>query len=205
MSCSRASSTTTRPGAEVELERFLSADRMSGWQAAADLVGLPLGEFVVITLDRAAAAIRRAAEGPTPGRAEQPPARSSTPKRVVQSGLDRRRGRNRVRPLGPCGCLPKGNSWGLGRSRPKGPAGAQTRSHIGGDIHDGRLQGVRDPLWAQHRWDASSRPAREATLDYLSARGCSRDEIISYGSNAVAWRGAVYRAEAVQSPDGRAA
>ncbi len=47
--------------------------------------------------------------------------------------------------------------------------------------------------------------AREAALDYLSARGCSRDEIISYGSNAVAWRGAVYRAEAVQSPDGRAA
>ncbi len=69
------------PELEVELERFLSADRMSGWQAAADLVGLPLGEFVVITLDRAAAAIRRAAEGPTPGRAEQPPARSSTPQK----------------------------------------------------------------------------------------------------------------------------
>jgi hypothetical protein len=42
--------------------------------------------------------------------------------------------------------------------------------------------------------------AREAALDYLRARGCSRDEIISYGSDAVAWRGAVYRAEAVPSP-----
>jgi hypothetical protein len=46
--------------------------------------------------------------------------------------------------------------------------------------------------------------ASEAALDYLRARGCTRDEISYYGSDAVAWRGAVYRAEAVQSPDGRA-
>lgn len=46
--------------------------------------------------------------------------------------------------------------------------------------------------------------AREAALDYLFARGCRRDEISYYGSAAVAWRGAVYRAEAVQSPDDRA-
>jgi hypothetical protein len=46
--------------------------------------------------------------------------------------------------------------------------------------------------------------AREAALEYLRARGCSRDEITSYGSDAVAWRGAVYRAEAVPSPDDRA-
>lgn len=36
--------------------------------------------------------------------------------------------------------------------------------------------------------------AREAVLDYLQARGCRRDEISYYGSDAVAWRGAVYRA-----------
>jgi hypothetical protein len=46
--------------------------------------------------------------------------------------------------------------------------------------------------------------AREAVLDYLRARGCSRDEIISYGSDAAAWRGAVYRAEAVPSLDRQA-
>jgi hypothetical protein len=46
--------------------------------------------------------------------------------------------------------------------------------------------------------------AREAALDYLRARGCSREEITYYGSDGVAWRGAVYRAEAVPSPDGRA-
>ncbi len=45
---------------------------------------------------------------------------------------------------------------------------------------------------------------REAALDYLRARGCSRDEITSYGRDAVVWRGAVYRAEAVPSPDRQA-
>jgi hypothetical protein len=45
---------------EVEIDRFLSDDRMAAWKAAADLVELPLAEFVVITLDRAAQAIRRA-------------------------------------------------------------------------------------------------------------------------------------------------
>lgn len=43
---------------ERELERFLSADRVGEWQSAANLVGLPLAEFVVVTLDRASAAIR---------------------------------------------------------------------------------------------------------------------------------------------------
>jgi DNA-directed RNA polymerase specialized sigma24 family protein len=49
---------------EVEIERFLSDDRVSEWKAAADLVGLPLAEFVVITLDRAAAAIQTTVKGP---------------------------------------------------------------------------------------------------------------------------------------------
>jgi len=31
---------------------------MAEWSAAADLVGLPLAEFVVVTVDRAAAAIK---------------------------------------------------------------------------------------------------------------------------------------------------
>jgi DNA-directed RNA polymerase specialized sigma24 family protein len=47
---------------EFEIERFISADRVSEWKAAANLVGLPLEEFVVITLDRAAEAIKRAAK-----------------------------------------------------------------------------------------------------------------------------------------------
>jgi hypothetical protein len=46
--------------------------------------------------------------------------------------------------------------------------------------------------------------AREAALDYLRARGCSPDEITSYGSDGVAWRGAVYRAEAVALSDRQA-
>lgn len=37
--------------------------------------------------------------------------------------------------------------------------------------------------------------AREAALDYVLSLGCKRDEITSYGFDAVAWRGAVYRAE----------
>jgi hypothetical protein len=36
--------------------------------------------------------------------------------------------------------------------------------------------------------------AREAALDYLLARGCSRQEIAYYGSDGAVWRGAVYRA-----------
>jgi hypothetical protein len=47
--------------------------------------------------------------------------------------------------------------------------------------------------------------AREAALDYLYARGCSRDEIRYYGSDAVAWRGAVYRAAVARPPDDSAA
>ena len=45
---------------EVEIERFLSEDRIADWSDAAELVGLPLAEFVVVTLDRAAAAIQAA-------------------------------------------------------------------------------------------------------------------------------------------------
>jgi hypothetical protein len=46
---------------------------------------------------------------------------------------------------------------------------------------------------------------REAALDYLCARGCRRDEIRYYGSDAIAWRGAVYRAAVVPPPDGQTA
>jgi hypothetical protein len=41
--------------------------------------------------------------------------------------------------------------------------------------------------------------AREAALDYVFSLGCRRDEITSYGSAAVAWRGAIYRAELASS------
>jgi hypothetical protein len=41
--------------------------------------------------------------------------------------------------------------------------------------------------------------AREAALDYVFSLGCKRDEITSYGNAAVAWRGAVYRAELASS------
>jgi DNA-directed RNA polymerase specialized sigma24 family protein len=51
------------PDVDLEIERLVSADRMSEWRAAADLVDLPLAEFVVVTLDRAAAAIQAAAKG----------------------------------------------------------------------------------------------------------------------------------------------
>jgi hypothetical protein len=47
---------------DLEIERFISADRVTEWTAAAELVGLPLAEFVVVSLDRAAAAIKRANE-----------------------------------------------------------------------------------------------------------------------------------------------
>lgn len=42
--------------------------------------------------------------------------------------------------------------------------------------------------------------AREAALDYVRSLGCSRDEITSLGNDAVAWRGAVYRAAPADSP-----
>jgi hypothetical protein len=48
------------PDVDLEIERYLSEDRVSEWTAAAALVGLPLAEFVVVTLDRAAKAIRQA-------------------------------------------------------------------------------------------------------------------------------------------------
>lgn len=47
---------------DLEIERYLSADRVSEWQAAADAVGVRLEEFVVISLDRAAQAIRAQAD-----------------------------------------------------------------------------------------------------------------------------------------------
>ena len=43
--------------------------------------------------------------------------------------------------------------------------------------------------------------AREAALDYVRSLGCSRDEITSLGNDAVAWRGAVYRAAPAEAPD----
>jgi hypothetical protein len=48
------------PDVDLEIERYLSADRVSEWMAAAELVGLPLAEFIVVSLDRAALAVRRA-------------------------------------------------------------------------------------------------------------------------------------------------
>jgi hypothetical protein len=36
--------------------------------------------------------------------------------------------------------------------------------------------------------------AREVALDYVRSLGYNRDEIICYGSDGVAWRGAIYRA-----------
>jgi hypothetical protein len=45
----------------------------------------------------------------------------------------------------------------------------------------------------------SATSAREAALDYVLSLGCKRDEITSYGFDAVAWRGAVYRAELASS------
>jgi hypothetical protein len=43
--------------------------------------------------------------------------------------------------------------------------------------------------------------AREAALDYVRSLGYKRDEIIYYGSDGVAWRGAVYRARLAKSPE----
>jgi hypothetical protein len=42
--------------------------------------------------------------------------------------------------------------------------------------------------------------AREAALDYLRARGCSRDEIAYHGADGATWRGAVYRASLSNVP-----
>lgn len=36
--------------------------------------------------------------------------------------------------------------------------------------------------------------AREVALDYVRSLGYKRDEIVYYGSDGVAWRGAIYRA-----------
>jgi len=36
--------------------------------------------------------------------------------------------------------------------------------------------------------------AREVALDYVRSLGCDRDEILCFGPDGVAWRGAVYRA-----------
>ena len=46
----------------------------------------------------------------------------------------------------------------------------------------------------------SAASAREAALDYLRSLGCKRDEVVSYGADTVAWRGAIYRAE-LAAPD----
>lgn len=43
---------------DLEIDRFISADRVAEWTEAASLVELPLAEFVVVTLDRASAAIQ---------------------------------------------------------------------------------------------------------------------------------------------------
>ena len=42
--------------------------------------------------------------------------------------------------------------------------------------------------------------AREVALDYVRSLGYKREEIISFSADAVAWRGAVYRAERVEPP-----
>ena len=39
--------------------------------------------------------------------------------------------------------------------------------------------------------------AQEAILDYLRGLGCRPDELVRMGAEAVAWRGAVYRAAPV--------
>lgn len=46
--------------------------------------------------------------------------------------------------------------------------------------------------------------ARDAAFDYVRSVGCSRDEVTYLGTDAVAWRGAIYRAaeaRAVPSDD----
>jgi len=41
--------------------------------------------------------------------------------------------------------------------------------------------------------------AREVALDYARSLGYKRDEIIYYGLDGVCWRGAVYRAQLVET------
>lgn len=43
--------------------------------------------------------------------------------------------------------------------------------------------------------------AREAALDYVRSLGCKRDEITSLAGDAVAWRGAVYRAQRAETQE----
>ena len=70
---------------------------------------------------------------------------------------------------GPCGSLP-GMTPGAGRS-PEGPAGTRTKlAPAGGDIHDGRLQAVRDPLGRSVVGTRLALSPREAALDYLHVR-----------------------------------
>jgi hypothetical protein len=45
-----------------------------------------------------------------------------------------------------------------------------------------------------------SHTPRYAITDYLRSLGCTDDEIEAIGSDAVAWRGAVYTARAVGEP-----
>jgi len=56
--------TTSADDVEIEIERFLSSDRVSEWTAAAEAVGLPLPEFITVSLDRASAAIKRSSSAP---------------------------------------------------------------------------------------------------------------------------------------------
>jgi hypothetical protein len=44
--------------------------------------------------------------------------------------------------------------------------------------------------------------AREVALDYVRSLGYKRDEVIYYGSDGVAWRGAIYRARLAESSTG---
>ena len=46
--------------------------------------------------------------------------------------------------------------------------------------------------------------AQEALGDYLRALGCNRSEIVRMGSDAAAWRGAMYRVVPVASETARA-
>jgi hypothetical protein len=41
--------------------------------------------------------------------------------------------------------------------------------------------------------------AREVALEYARSLGFNRDEIVYYGTDGVSWRGAVYRAKAVEA------
>lgn len=63
------------------------------------------------------------------------------------------------------------------------------------ELHSGRRPiGFRDASTAQ-----------QALVDYVRGLGCSDDEIMRLGPDAVSWRGAVYRAVPVEGSrhDGR--